>query len=177
MPWSCGSYRDRDLRAIGWDSFVFEHHYCSCCVGTKHFYEFLSAAERPTQRKLSQRPQSNRMESWGRCGMCCKEALTWFRAAIAPFLLSHWPRILYSGQVLGTIICLAVDSAPPADTLIWSGLYRSTGKNTACLSVQRARCPFTAQEKLSLPLNAPVRSSTNRLALQPCGLHVPFSHF
>lgn len=119
MPRSCGSYRDWDLQAIGWDSFVFEHHYCSCCVGTKHLYEFFS-----TQRKLSQRPL------WC-CGMCCKEALTWFRAVIAPFLLSHWPRILYSGQVLGTIICFTVDSAPPADTLIRSGLYRFTRKNKA----------------------------------------------
>lgn len=47
--------------------------------------------------------------------MNCKEALTWFRGVIVPFLLSHQPRILYGAQVLLlTIICFTAESALPA---------------------------------------------------------------
>lgn len=155
MPWCCGSYSDWALQAIGWDSFVFEHHYCSCCVGTKHpFLRVLSVAERLTQRELSEWPQSNRMELWGCCGMCCKEPLTWFRGVTAPFLLSHQPLILYIAQVLLQTICFTVDSALPA-------VFES--KEQVALS------PY---KKSFLPLNAPVRSLTNisskKCAGRPC---------
>lgn len=53
------------------------------------FLQELSVAERLTQRELSERSQSNRPALWGCCGMNCKEALTWFRGVIVPFLLSH----------------------------------------------------------------------------------------
>lgn len=155
------------------------HHYFSCCAGTKHpFLQVFSVAERPAQRELSERPQSNRMSLCGCCGMSCEEALTWFRGGIAPFLLSHQPRILHGAQVLLlTITCFTVDSALPACNIdLDGGLYQFTRNNTASASESIDQFPPGGKKKTyqftPVQLQTDLSHQVHRSALQPCGLHV-----
>ena len=132
------------LRAIGWDSFVLEHHYFSCCAGTKQpFLQVLSEAERLTHRELFERSQSNRMLLWGCCGMNCKEALTWFRGV--PPLLSYQP--MYCMTCTGAAAhyyLFTVDSALSAYTLICRGVVSVCREGRS-----RTVGAFTVQTKVS----------------------------
>lgn len=59
-----------------------------------------------------------------------------------------------------------------ADTLIWSGLYQFTRKNTASVCESKEQVAPSPYKKSILPLNAPVRSLTNisskKCAGRPC---------